>query len=77
MVASSERERPCRDDVCLTCSDQVVVARVIELLNDDLAVLETDQGVEVASTALVDVGVGDAVLLHAKEAIAVASRRAG
>jgi hydrogenase maturation factor len=60
----------CRDDVCITCSDSAVAVRVIELLEDNLARVETDGGVEVVSVALVAAKAGDVVLVHAKEAIA-------
>jgi hydrogenase maturation factor len=60
--------------VCVTCSDAAVQLRVRELLDDDLAAVETDSGVEEVSVALVDVRPGDLVLVHAKEAIAVVER---
>jgi hypothetical protein len=64
----------CDGDVCITCSDQAVEVRVVRLLGDDLALVDT--GVhggtfETVSIALVDAGVGDVVLVHAKEAIGV------
>lgn len=61
----------CHDDVCVTCSDAAVQVRVRELLDGDLAVVETGEGLEEVSVALVDVRPGDLVLVHAKEAIAV------
>ncbi len=63
----------CHDDVCITCSDVAIPVRVTELLGDGLALVDTGQGVEEVSVALVDAGVGDTVLVHAKEAIAVVS----
>jgi hydrogenase expression/formation protein HypC len=44
---------------------------VVRLLEDDLAEVDTGGGREEVSVALVDVRVGDTVLVHAKEAIAV------
>jgi uncharacterized protein YdbL (DUF1318 family) len=61
----------CHDDVCVTCSDAAVQVRVREVLNGDLAVVETDAGLEEVSVALVEVRPGDLILVHAKEAIAV------
>jgi hydrogenase expression/formation protein HypC len=66
------REAPeCHDDVCITCSDEAVQVRVIQLRGDDLAMVDTGSGLEEVSVALVDAAVGDLVLVHAKEAIAV------
>lgn len=62
----------CHDEVCITCSDAVVRVRVVELLDDALAVVDTGAGREEVSVALVDAHPGDVVLVHAKEAIAVA-----
>jgi hydrogenase maturation factor len=61
----------CYGDVCITCSDEAVAVRVVELLAGDLATVDTGVGLEEVSVALVDAGVGDTVLVHAKEAIAV------
>lgn len=61
----------CLGDVCITCSDQAVAVRVVQLLDDDLALVDTGLRIEEVSVALVDVAVGDTVLVHAKEAIAV------
>jgi hydrogenase maturation factor len=41
------------------------------LLDDDLAVVDTGAGQEEVSVALVAAGVGDTILVHAGEAIAV------
>jgi hydrogenase expression/formation protein HypC len=64
-----------RYDVCVTCSDVAVPVRVNRLLDDGLAVVDTESGPEEISVALVDARPGDIVLVHAKEAIAV--RREG
>jgi hydrogenase expression/formation protein HypC len=61
----------CHDEVCITCSDTAVVVRVITLLPDGLALVDTGSGREEVSVALVQAAVGDTILVHAKEAIAV------
>jgi hydrogenase maturation factor len=61
----------CHGDVCITCSDEAVPVRILELLDADLAVVDTGVSVEEVSVALVEAAVGDTVLVHAKEAIAV------
>jgi hydrogenase maturation factor len=61
----------CHDDVCITCSDTAVQVRIVQLLDDGLAVVDTGAGTEEVSVALVSATVGDVILVHAKEAIAV------
>jgi hydrogenase maturation factor len=61
----------CHDEVCITCSDTAVAVRVVTLLPDDLALVDTGAGQEEVSVALVQAAVGDMILVHAKEAIAV------
>jgi HupF/HypC family len=61
----------CHGDVCVTCSDEAVQVTVVELLGDDLALVDTGLNHEQVSVALVDARIGDTVLVHAKEAIAV------
>jgi hydrogenase expression/formation protein HypC len=67
----------CHDDVCITCSDQAVAVTVVRLLDDDLALVDTGAGreegagCEEVSVALVPARVGDTILVHAGEAIAV------
>jgi hydrogenase expression/formation protein HypC len=61
----------CHDEVCITCSDQAVAVTVVRLLDDDLAVVDTGAGQEEVSVALVAAGIGDTILVHAGEAIAV------
>ena len=63
----------CHGDVCITCSDTAVAVRIVRLLDDGLAIVDTGQGEEEVSVALVTAGVGDQILVHAKEAIAVVS----
>ena len=67
----------CHGDVSITCSDEAVPVRVVRLLEADLAVVDTGQTIEEVSVALVDAAVGDTVLVHAKEAIAVLGGAAG
>jgi len=66
--------KECHDQICLTCSDAAVEARVREVLPGGLAVVDTAAGTEEVSVALVVAGPGDVVLVHAKEAIAVVAR---
>jgi hydrogenase expression/formation protein HypC len=61
----------CLDEVCVTCSDVAVPVTVVALLGDGLAIAGTLAGEEEISVALVEAGVGDTVLVHAGEAIAV------
>ena len=67
----------CIGDVCITCSDMAVEVRVLRLLEDQMAVVDTGQSMEEVSVALVDAAVGDTILVHAKEAIAVVGGGAG
>jgi hydrogenase expression/formation protein HypC len=56
----------------VTCSDEAVPVRVLELFDGGLADVDAGGGrVERISVALVDAAVGDTVLVHAKEAIGV------
>jgi hydrogenase maturation factor len=74
--SSARREVPvCHDDVCITCSDEAVAVRIIELLGDDLALVDTGLSTEEVSVALVEAQIGQFVLVHAKEAIAVVEER--
>ena len=61
----------CGEGVCITCSDMAAEVRVVRLLDDAMAVVDTGQGEETVSVALVTAGVGDTILVHAREAIAV------
>ncbi len=61
----------CAGDVCITCSDTAVEVTVVALLDDELAAVATGAGQEVVSVALVAAQVGDTILVHAGEAIAV------
>ena len=61
----------CANDVCITCSDLAVEVRVLRLLEDQMAVVDTGAGEETVSVALVAAAVGDTILVHAREALAV------
>jgi len=63
----------CHDEVCVTCSDTAVMVTIVRLLDDNLAVVDTGHGEEEVSVALVSAGVGDTILVHAGEAIAVST----
>jgi hydrogenase expression/formation protein HypC len=67
----SEGLPECVGDVCITCSDMAVEVRIVRLLEDQMAVVEGGAGEETVSVALVSAGVGDTILVHAREAIAV------
>lgn len=62
---------PCHAEARVTCSDEALPVRVVRLLEAGLAVVDTGRGQEEVSVALVDAQVGDTVLVHAREAIAV------
>jgi hydrogenase expression/formation protein HypC len=73
MIAGGAERVPvpeCHDGVCITCSDTAVEVSVVELLDQELAVVDTGSGNEEVSVALVSAGVGDKILVHAGEAIA-------
>jgi hydrogenase expression/formation protein HypC len=67
----SEGLPECIGEVCITCSDTAVQVKVLRLLEDEMAVVDTEAGEETVSVALVSAGVGDTILVHAREAIAV------
>jgi len=73
-VSASDADREagpvCHDGVCITCSDTAVEVTVVELLEHELAVVDTGSTREEVSVALVEAGVGDRILVHAGEAIA-------
>jgi hydrogenase expression/formation protein HypC len=64
----------CTSDHCVTCGDIAVEVRVVRLLPDELADVDTGEGTERVSVALVSAGVGDTILVHAGEAIAILGR---
>jgi hydrogenase expression/formation protein HypC len=63
-----------RGDNCITCGDIAVEVRVVRLLADGLAVVDTGEGEETVSVALVSAAVGDTILVHAGEALTVLGR---
>lgn len=66
----------CSTDTCITCSDEALPVTVVQLMDRDLAIVDSGGGtLEEVSVALVDPSVGDTVLVHAKEAIAVIRAR--
>jgi len=75
---SAQESRPaapeCHDGVCITCSDTAVEVTVVRLLGDGLALVDTGRGEEEVSVALVEASPGDAILVHAGEAIAIVGR---
>jgi len=64
----------CTSDHCITCGDIAVEVRVVRLLPDGLAVVDTGEGEEQVSVALVSAAVGDTILVHAGEALTVLSQ---
>ncbi len=65
---------PCCEELCVTCSDVAVPATIVAMLDDEMAIVGTAVGEEEVSVALVSAGLGDTVLVHAGEAIAVMSK---
>ncbi len=59
---------------CVTCSDEAVRARVLQITQGGMALVEMDTGsaktIEEISLELVDARAGDIVLAHARVAIA-------
>jgi hydrogenase maturation factor len=58
----------CEDGHCVTCADEAVSMRVLELREPALALCEG--GVEVMTDLVGDVSAGDELLVHAGVAIA-------
>jgi hydrogenase expression/formation protein HypC len=72
VTAEGGQAAACQDGRCVTCSDTAVPVTVVRLLDDSLAEVDAGEGrVEEISVALVSACVGDTVLVHAGEAIAV------
>lgn len=65
-----DEERIRSGDVCTTCSDEAVAMRLVKLLPGDLALADAGGTLQEISVALVPAAVGEAVLVHAGEAIA-------
>ena len=64
----------CDGPVCITCSDQAVAVPVVALVDGGLALVDAGGHEEQVSVALVTAAVGDTVLVHAGEALAVVAR---
>ena len=62
---------------CVTCSDQAIPARVLEVLPDDMARVEMDGATEEVNISLVNAVPGDTVFVHADVAIARLTRHQG
>ena len=74
MTAEQPSGQVCASDQCLTCGDVAVEVRVVRLLPDDMADVDTGEGTERVSVALVSATAGDTILVHAGEAIAVVGK---
>jgi hydrogenase expression/formation protein HypC len=61
----------CSGEQCVTCGDIAVEVTVLRLLDDDMALVAAGAAQETVSVALVSAVVGDTILVHASEAIAV------
>jgi hydrogenase expression/formation protein HypC len=72
-MSARERRGCAAGAACVTCSDAAVAVTVVRLLGDGLALVDTGGGEEEVSVALVAAGVGDTLLVHAGESIAVIS----
>ena len=64
-------EPECTDEVCITCGDVAIPARIVELRPGDLALVEAEAGARKSASRSSMRSVGDVVLVHAKEAIGV------
>lgn len=73
-AGTGEDAAHCHDGVCITCSDTAVEVTIIAVHELAMATVDTGQGTEEVSIALVDAGAGDTILVHAGEAIAVVGR---
>ena len=62
----------CDEGHCITCSDEAVPMRVVEVRPDGLAIC--DAGVEVMLDLVGTVDIGEVVLVHAGTALQVVDR---
>lgn len=74
MRAGDRGAAHCAGEVCVTCSDAAAAVTVVSLLGADLALVDTGRTHEEVSVALVPARVGDTIVVHAGEAIAVVGR---
>ena len=56
-------------EVCITCADQAVPVRVVELLDGGMARVDAGASIEEVSIELVEAAVGDTLLVHAGVAL--------
>jgi hydrogenase expression/formation protein HypC len=70
----TDQAAECSGESCVTCSDAAVAGPVLELLEGGLAIVAVGSHELEVSVALVTAGVGDTVVVHAGEAIAVVPR---
>lgn len=61
-----------RRSCCVRCTEQPVLAQVIELLPAHFALVDTATGLEEVSLSMIDARIGDFVLIHAGEVVAPA-----
>ena len=54
-----------RRSCCVRCTEQPVLAQVIELLPAHFALVDTATGLEEVSLSMIDARIGDFVLIHA------------
>jgi hydrogenase maturation factor len=73
----STPQSECHDEICITCSDTAQPFLITELRSDAMALVDTGAGLEEISVGLVDAHIGDTVLVHAKEAIAIVAAEGG
>jgi hydrogenase expression/formation protein HypC len=61
---------------CITCADQAIPARVLQVLPDGTARVRIEGAISCINTSLVDAAPGDIVYVHADVAIAKLSQGA-
>lgn len=54
---------------CVTCADEAVPVRLVALLADGMARVDTGASLEEVNVELVDARVGETLLVHARVAI--------
>ncbi len=74
-VAEAPAPEPCRDDVCITCSDEAQMAEVTAVAGDGQAEVLVGGRRETVDASLVEAAPGDFVLVHAGVAISVLGPR--
>jgi len=66
----------CTDEVCITCSDEAVLAEVVSVAGDEARVRTADGSVVVDVSLVVGPRPGDLLLVHAGSAITLLDRQA-